>query len=67
MPSSCLTLAAVVVCTASVIWGYQYDVIDCMQPSRVNEYQISSICPKVEAQQSGEKEEMMLLQVEQSS
>lgn len=59
-----LTLAAVVVCTANAVNGYTYEVIDCMKPSRVNEYQLNSICPKVEVQQSVVEEEMMLLQVE---
>ena len=59
-----LTLAAVVVCTANAVNGYTYEVIDCMKPSRVNEYQLNSICPKVEVQQSMVEEEMMLLQVE---
>ena len=57
-------MAAVVVFTASVVEGYTYEVIDCMKPSRVNEYQINSICPKAEIQQSGIEEEMMLLQDE---
>ena len=57
-------LAAVVVCTTNAVDGYTYEIIDCMQPSRVNEYQINSICPKAEVQQSGIEEEMMLLQEE---
>ena len=54
-----LTLAAVVVCTANAVNGYMYEVIDCMKPSRVNEYQLNSICPKVEVQQSMVEEEIL--------
>ena len=44
--------------------GTLIEVIDCMNSNRVSKYQVDSICLKVESQELGKEEELMLLQVE---